>query len=168
MFQEPCSPLDLFLFQGSILASNEPEEIFPATSPFPELPASYPFVVDDETGTATRKRRSSLVSKNQYDYQQGWVSFFKELFVSRTVFDSCECDDEIILGDMTIGWSTTDEDSDITASMGFDEWDNDWIGEDEEPSEEDTFCVETILRRDPSHDSSDDESSVLVTWSTIE
>lgn len=88
--------------------------------------------------------------------------------MSRTVFDSCECDDEIILGDMTIGWSTTDEDSDITASMGFDEWDNDWIGEDEEPSEEDTFCVETILRRDPSHDSSDDESSVLVTWSTIE
>ncbi len=66
--------------------------------------------------------------------------------------------------DMTICWSLSDEDSDVSTVPGFDD---DWENlSDNDESEEDTFCVETILRRVLTSDD-EDEETVLVSFSTI-
>lgn len=148
------------------MSSGDQGDTIPA---FPALPENFPFA-DASLVTSTKNnmrsehhRRPSLVKKNNFT----WLSVFKELFVSRTVFYFAD-DDDKLPEDMSISWSSSDEDSDISTVPGLDEWGYTF---DHDPSEEDTFCVETVLRRTPSTDSDssgEEEESVLVTFSTLE
>lgn len=163
MNQQSCSPFELLLSQGSFLTSEDQDEVIV----FPGLPDSsnyYQYVDASLVARDNQKRqlyrRPSLVTKTQFS----WMSFFKELFVSRTVFDLAD-DDEMCLEDMTISWSASDEDSDISSCPGLEDWGTSF---DEDPSEEDTFCIETVLRRSPRPDLASETESILVTWSALE
>ena len=91
------------------------------------------------------------------------LSVLKEFFVSRPVIPSVE-DNALLPIDTVISWSRSDEDSDISTVPCLDELCDSF---DHDPSEEDTFCVETVLRRTATTDSmtGEEEESVIVTFS---
>lgn len=154
-----CFPLEHLSF---LSYDDQEGDIVP---PFPALPANSPFADSSVVACAKSSMQGQHQRRLSVKKNYSWTSLFKELFVSRTVFHFA--DDDNLLEDMTISWSTCDEDSDLSTVPGFDDWDDYYY--DENVSEEDTFCVETILRRVPTSDSSDEEEeSVLVSFSSLE
>jgi len=153
-----------FLAEGSFLSSEDQGDFIRS---FPALPRNFD-LAEPSLVACTRNsircenhRRPSLVIKKEFS----WLSVFQEFFVSKTVFHFA--DDERRPEDMTISWSTSDEDSDISTVPGLDEWNQAY--DYDFPSEEDIFCVETVLRRTPSRLSPGElEESVLVTFSALE
>lgn len=153
-----------FVMQRSCLSVHGEDRGDRAIREYPSLPESFPF--EEVDMTLVRKRNSitqseSLVKPSVESFS--WLSVFQELFVSRTMFQFSDQHSATMPEDMTICWSASDDDSDVSTVL---ECDDEWSNiSDHDPSEEDTFCVETILRRVPT---SDDEETVLVTFSTIE
>lgn len=135
---------------------------------YPSLPDSFPF--EEVDMTLVRKRHSMTKSEalvNPAIESFSWLSVFQELFVSRTIFQFNNQHSATMPEDMTICWSPSEHDSDVSTVL---ECDDDWGNlSDHDPSEEDIFCVETILRKVPTADDEDEyEETVLVTISTSE
>lgn len=116
-------------------------------------------LVDSDSAGYKHGQRSSLVRK-----EFSWMSIFRELFISRTDFHFTQ---EQRPEDLTVSWWSSDEDSDMSTVPGLEGLDE-WGQFCDDPSEEDVFCVETVLQRTPSTDSpGEEEESVLVTFSTL-
>lgn len=134
---------------------------------FPSLPESFRFI-NEEIDKSLFRKRNSLTQSSQSRLKASiasisWLTVLQDLFASRSVFLDGE-NSTIMPEDMTICWSLSDEDSDVSTVPGFDD---DWENlSDNDESEEDTFCVETILRRVLTSDD-EDEETVLVSFSTI-
>lgn len=148
--------------QGSPLSAEDHDDHIHT---FPSLPESFPF---EKVHKSLVRKRNSLTQSNRSLVKPSiespsWLSVLQDLFASRSVFFGGE-HSAVMPDNMTISWSPSDEDSDVSTVPGFDDdWDN---MSDDDDSEEDTFCVETILRRVPTLDD-EDEEAVLVSFSTI-
>lgn len=149
-----------FVARSSCLSTEDDDDHIHT---FLSLPDSFPFEEDNKS--LVRKRNSLTQSKHSLVKPSiesfSLLSVLQDLFASRSVFGNGE-HSAIMPEDMTISWTRSDEDSDISTVPGVV---HDWETlSDHDESEEDTFCVETILRR---RVPASDEEAVLVSFSTV-